>query len=114
MVKRDKRDELTTHLSSFDTTWSIKFTDELETGVTIPFLDALISRTEDGKMKVQVYQKAAHTDQYLNFSSHHSLNHKLGVIRTLYDRCDNIVTEEADALKELLVHVATPAGPSRK
>ena len=72
---------------------------KLETGGGIPFLDALISHTEDGKVKVQVYRKATHTDQYLNFSSHHLLNHKLGVICTLYDCCDNIVTEEADATK---------------
>ena len=100
VVKRDKRDELTTHLNSIDTTGSITFTDKLETGGSIPFLDVLISRTEDRKVKVQVYRKATHTDQYLNFSSHHPLNHKLCVIRTLYDRCDNIVTEEVDAIKE--------------
>ena len=29
------------------------------------------------------------------------LKFKLGVIRMLYDRCDNIVTEEADAVEEI-------------
>ena len=29
------------------------------------------------------------------------MNHKLGVIRTLYDRCNNIVTELADTVKEI-------------
>ena len=33
-------------------------------------------------MKVQLYQKATHTNQYLNVSSPDLLNHKLGVIRT--------------------------------
>ena len=51
-------------------------------------------------VKVQVYQKATHRDQYLHFSSHHPLKHKLGVICTLYDRCDNIVTEKADAARD--------------
>ena len=59
----------------------------------------LISRKEDGTVKVQVYQKVTHTDQYLHFSSRHPLNHKVGVIGTLYDRCDNIVTEKADVAK---------------
>ena len=45
---------------------------------------------------VQVYRKKTHTDQYLNFESHYPLPHKLGVIRTLYDRCDNIVTDPDD------------------
>ena len=55
----------------------------------IPFLDALISHTVDGKVKVQVYQKATNTDQYLNSSCHHPLNHKLDVIHTL---CMTVVT----------------------
>ena len=50
---------------------------------------------------MQVYHKATHTDQYLNFNSHHLLNHKLRVIHTLYDCCDNIFTEEADVAKEI-------------
>jgi len=40
------------------------------------------------------------TDQYLNFSSHHPLNHKLVVIRTY-----SIVSEEDDRKKE--EHIAT-------
>ena len=70
-------------------------------GGSIPFLGVLNSRKEDGKVKVQVYQKATHTDQYRNFSSHHPLNHTMCVIRTLYEQCDNIVTEEVDAAKEI-------------
>ena len=53
------------------------------------------------EVNVQEYCKATHTDQYLIFSSHYALNHKLGVIQTLYDQCDNIVTEEVDAAKEI-------------
>ena len=52
-------------------------------------------------VKVQVYQKATHTKHYLNFSCHHLLNHKLGVIHTLYTVVTNIVTEEVDATKEI-------------
>jgi len=51
-------------------------------------------------MKLLVYRKKAHTEQYLNFSSHHPLNHKLAVIRTLLERCYGIVTEEDDRKKE--------------
>ena len=59
------------------------------------------TRKEYGKLKVQIYWNSTHTNQNLNFSSHHQLNHKLGVICTLYNHCDNIVTEEANATKEI-------------
>ena len=47
-----------------------------------------------------MYRKKTHTDQYLNFSSHHPLHQKLGVIKTLIDRCNNIVTNPEDRCKE--------------
>ena len=54
--------------------------------------------------------KATQIDQYLDFSSHHPINHYLGVISILYDHCDNIVTEEEDATKEIaLVNFALNA-----
>ena len=34
------------------------------------------------------------------FRSHHSLHQKLGVVRTLVDRCDKIVSEDQDKLQE--------------
>ena len=80
-----------------DTTSSIRFTDEPEVEGRIPFQDALVTNKTDEFMKVQVYCKKTHTDQYLNFESHHPLQHKLGIIRTLYDRCYNIVTDPKDA-----------------
>ena len=51
-------------------------------------------------MKLLVYRKKSHTDQYLNFGSRHPLNHKLAVIRTLLERCYSIVTDEDDRKKE--------------
>jgi len=51
-------------------------------------------------VKLLVYRKKSHTDQYLNFGSHHPLNHKLAVIRTLLERCYSIVTKDDDQKKE--------------
>jgi len=59
---------------------------EEETEGQIPFLDTLLIRKEDGNVKLLVYRKKTHTDQYLNFMSHHPLHQKLGVIRTLLNR----------------------------
>ncbi|XP_072023172.1 uncharacterized protein [Amphiura filiformis] len=100
IVKDNQVDNLTDHLNNTDPTDSIKFTYEKEEQGRIPFLDTLIVRKEDGSVKSLVYRKATHTDQYLNFSSHHPIYHKLGVVRTLLDRMDKIVTEPEDRQKE--------------
>jgi len=57
-------------------------------------------RKEDGNIKLLMYRKKTHTDQYLNFMSHRPLQQKLGVIRTLLNRSENVVTEEEDRRQE--------------
>ncbi|XP_072046538.1 uncharacterized protein [Amphiura filiformis] len=81
-------------------TGSIKFTYEEEIDGSIPFLDTQITRKPDGTTKLSIYRKPTHTNQYLQFQSHHPLHQKLGVVRTLLDRKDAIVTEEADKEEE--------------
>ena len=77
----------------------IKFMEEPETEGSIPFLYALINHKEDGSVKIEVYWMKTHTDQYLHLNSHHPLNHKLGVMQMLYDRCKNIVTDTGDVME---------------
>ena len=91
---------LTDHINTISPIGIIKFTYEEEEDKQIPFLDTLLLRREDESVKLLVYRKKSHTDQYLNFSSHHPLNHKLAVIRTLLERCYSVVTEEDDRKKE--------------
>ena len=98
-IKRGQLQNLTDHLNIVDKIGSIQFTHEEESDGTIPFLDTLIVRKEDGSLKLLVYRKKNHKDQYLHFSSHHPLQHKLGVIRTLLDRNYDIVREEVDQIQ---------------
>ena len=100
VIKANSSQKLTDHLNTIDPTGKIKFTYEEEEQGKIPFLDTLIVRKEDGSLKLLVYRKKTHTDQYLNFQSQHPLHQKLGVIRTLMDRMDNVVTEEGDKKEE--------------
>ena len=95
IINQDQKDPFTDHLNSIHPTGSIQLANEPEVDKTIHFLDALVTRTPGGSMKVKVYRKKT-TDQYLNFGSHHPLIHKLGVIRTLYERSDNVITDVKD------------------
>ncbi len=99
-VKRGQSENLKDHLNTIDPTDSIKFTYEEETNGCMPFLDTLMKHEDDGSISFTVYRKPTHTDQYLNFKSHHPLHQKLGVVRTLLDRCETVVTKKEDKVAE--------------
>ena len=98
IIKDGKVDQLTHHLNQAEFTGNIKFTHKPDN--QIPFLDMLITRKPDGSVKLLIYRKPTHTHQYLNFTSHHPLQHKLGVVRTLMDRAEWVVTDPEDCKKE--------------
>ncbi len=81
-------DVFTDHINNIHS--SIKFTREEESENAIAMLDAKIEKSLEGSLSFSVYRKATHTDQYLQFTSNQPLQHKLGVIRTLYHRCNTI------------------------
>jgi len=89
-----------------DETGSIKFTYESEVDKMVLFMDMLIVRKHT-RVKLLVCRKKTHTDQYLNFASHHPLQHKLSVIRTLLDRCSKVVSEGQDRAAEV-AHIKKP------
>ena len=49
-------------------TGNIKFTYEEELDTSLPFLDTLMIRKEDETVKLLVYRKKTHSDQYHNFT----------------------------------------------
>ncbi len=55
-------------------------------------LNAQITRQANGSLSCAVYRKPTHTDQYLNFGSHHPLQHNM----TLIYKGNNIITREKD------------------
>ena len=66
----------------------------------IPFLDVEVHLKEDKHVKLKIYRKKTHTDQYLNFQSNHHISQKLGIISTFNHRIDTIITEESDKEEE--------------
>ena len=66
----------------------------------MPFLDLNVERNGT-KIKTTVYRKPTHSDRYLNFDSHHSIQNKKAVIRTLVNRALTHTSSSQDLEKEL-------------
>lgn len=107
-IKRGQAQKLNDHLNQIDPTGNIKFTHERATEIIkmkeilseLPFLDIKLIVNPDGSIRLQIYRKTTHTDQYLMFDSHHPVQHKLSVVRTLLSRKDEIVTTPEDRKTE--------------
>ena len=120
VVQRGTVDKLTEFLNNLDDSGSIKFTYEVETEGQLPFLDLLLKRTNSGGLKLSVYRKPTHTDQYFNFMSHHPIDHKISVVRTLLERSQKLVSEPEEKRRKISMfkmpfgHVATQSGHFRR
>ena len=56
----------------------------------ISFLDTLNQVNDDGSICTKVYRKPTHSELYLQFDSHHPVQHKSAVARTLFSRATKI------------------------
>ena len=102
------KDKLESFLSELNNAHpNIKFTCEMETNGSIPFLDVLVTRKNDGTLGHKVYRKPTHTGRYLNAHSHHHPAQKRGIIATLATRARRICEQpelapELETLKDSL------------
>ena len=80
---------------------SIQFMMEKEQDNKIPFLDVLITHTEQG-FRLSVYRKPTFTGQYLNFNSHHLYTVKKGIVCCLQHRAKTI-SSDTDAYQEQMI-----------
>uniref|UniRef100_A0A1A8QXM9 Helix-turn-helix domain-containing protein n=1 Tax=Nothobranchius rachovii TaxID=451742 RepID=A0A1A8QXM9_9TELE len=99
IIKTGLTQTLTDHLNTVDNTGNIRFTHEKETNKTMAFLDMNIHHTDDGSIKITIYRKTTHTDQYLLWTSEHPTAHKLSVVRPVYERT-SFITDETDRKQE--------------
>ena len=101
------------HINSVDP--AIRFTveDNKEDG-SIPFLDNIVKPEADCSLSITVYRKPTHTDQYLQWDSHHHLSAKFSVIQTLSHRastvCSNpeLLQKEKEHLRKALTKCNHP------
>ena len=87
------------HINSIDPT--IQFTVENnKVDGAIPFLDTIVKTEADGNLYITVYRKPTHTDQYLQWDSHHHLSAKFCAIHTLTHRAQTVCTTWAYLQRE--------------
>ena len=93
--------ELTAHLNSIDHTGNIKFTheEEADRSIVLHGHKNPLQATIEGDIKIKIYRKPTHTDQYLLWTSEHLTAHKLSVVRTLHDRAA-LITDPKDTAQE--------------
>ena len=77
----------------------IKLTLKTEEDQNLPFLDTFTTRT-NGQMQIVVNCNPTHTDRFLDYNSHHPMQHKRSVVRTLLDRARNIPTTAKNKERE--------------
>ena len=74
---------------------NIKFTMEDESKRKLAFLETFLKRNNK-KISVLVYGKPMHTDQDLNYSSHHQTSCKESVVSSLFNRDYSIIANKDD------------------
>ena len=81
---------------------------------SIPFLDTIVKPEVDGRLSITLYRKPTHTDQYLQWDSHHNLSAKSSIINTLSHRaktvCSNpeLLKQEKEHLRKALTQCKYP------
>ena len=88
------------HINSIDSAFKFMVEGTQGNGA-IPFFDTLVTLIADNSLSITVYQKPTHTDQYLQWDSHHSLSAKYSVIGTLTHTARSVCTDPEVLQKEL-------------
>ena len=68
---------------------------------SLRFLDTLVTVQEDGSLSTSINRKPTHTNQYLQWDSHHSIANKYRVINSLLHRATNICSNQEQEKEEL-------------
>ena len=87
------QEEFLQHINSIDP--NIKFTAEnTRADGSMLFLDTLVTPQSDGSLVTTVYRKPTHTNQYLQWDSHHAIANKYSIISSLLHRAKNLCSNQ--------------------
>ena len=92
VINKQYEDELFKHIN--DQHPSIKFTIEQESEEqALPMLDLKLIR-DNNTITTDIYRKPTHTDQYLQWNSHHPAQQKIGIVKTLMHRANTLISDK--------------------
>ena len=107
VIQTSHKEEFFNHINSIEE--SIQFTaEDTQADGSLPFLDVLVTPQTGGTLSTSVYRKPTHTNQYLQWDSHHSISAKYSVISTLFHRAKEVcstkqqLNEEQDHIQQAL------------
>ena len=102
ILETEHKEEFLNHINAIEE--KIKFTAETtKADGSIPFLDTLVTPKSDGSMSTTIYRKPIHTNQYLQWDSHHAISNKYSVINSLLHRAKDICSNQ-DQLEDEQTH----------
>ena len=91
------------HINSVDSAIKLTVEDNKEDG-SIPFLDTIVKPEAVGSLSTTVYRKPTHTDQYLQWDSHHNLSATFSVSNTLSHRAKTVCSSP-ELLQQEMEHL---------
>ena len=87
VIKSTHREEFLKHINSIDE--GIQFTARnTKAEGSMPFLDILAISQSEGSLIILFFRKTTHTDQYLQWDSHHAISAIYSVNSTLFHRAE--------------------------
>ena len=103
--KKEHSQQCLTHRNSL--IFQIQFTTEASNQQgSLPFLDTLVSVGTNHSLVTTGYRKLTHTDQYLQWDSHHNISNKYSVFNTLTHRAQTGCSDQ-QLLGQELQHIRT-------
>ena len=98
-VKEDQVDNIITILNGYHK--DIKFTKEIEENDRLPFMDVLLIKTNDNKLRLKIYRKNTSSNIYLHWKAFAPNQWKIGTLEGMFRRAYLVCTEETDLQEEI-------------
>ena len=98
ILEAQYKDKFFHHINSLDDNIKLQAENTKGDG-SMPLLDTLLTPQSDGSLQATVYRKPTHTNQYLQWDSHHAISHNYSVISSLLHRAKDICSSK-DLLEE--------------